>query len=278
VLLAVSKTKPDTKGAPQHSNTYDRLIAKYVGTPGKRRRARKIIDRGLTAVSSAVPPSSRATRRRVLQLLAQSGIPEDNRQTTLEQIETLVFDHAGSAERNNKFPRLSEHRAELEELINRAASLLQACNYLSQRSRLAIMDIGKDSPLYFRTGPDELQTTLQEFLVRADVAFRAIPEDAGGAPKHDDLRQLLLSVALIWYEFHPSDKGIVVVNAVIRGPLLNFARTLLSIFGVNAGSIEALGRLLYEMRDRAIAVAKSEQRRGVSTNVYGRIKVTSRTG
>jgi hypothetical protein len=163
----------------------------------------------------------------------------------------------------------------------RAIYLLEALECLSERSRAAILDFGMDAPDYFEIGPDELNKTLQKFMVRLIGAEKRILKDIGGARRHDDLRQLLLGLSLIWHDSNPADKGVRLVKSEVMGPLLDFVEKLLMIFAVRTGNgkelkRDTLGRLLFEMRGRAIDIANSERNRNVTATKKGSVTTVTK--
>jgi hypothetical protein len=81
------------------------------------------------------------------------------------------------------------------------------------------------------------------------------------------LRQFLLSISAIWFAYGPTPraKGIVMVNATFKGPLLDSTVSLLRIFDVRYQSAESLGSLLYKLRTQALKTAVSMRRRQLST-------------
>jgi hypothetical protein len=246
--------KKSPAGVLPSGDAFERLIYNYV-VKKDRPRSLKLTDRSLKAEGN---PKIAHSRKTLLELLTKSGLPGKTRSNAAFSLEEAYAYYADAAARRARYPRVGVQRAEIQELVRRTAYLLQACNYLSQPSRLAIMDSAGSL-----LGPDELQGTLQKFMIRAEVTLKRLPKDVGSRPKQDDLRQFLLLISAVWFAYGPTPrtKGVVIVNGECKGPLLDLTVSLLKVFHVSYQSEESLGSLLYELRARALKTAVSMRRR-----------------
>ena len=249
------------KRSPATGKAFEQLIYNYVVKKG-RPRSLKLTDRSLKAEGN---PKITHSRKTLLELLTRSGFPGRTRRDAALSLEEAYAYYTGADARKTRYPRVGVQRAEIQELVRRTAYLLQACNYLSQPSRLAIMDTAGN--LF---GPDELTDALQKFVIRGETTLRRLPKDVGSRPKQDDLRQLLLSISIIWFAYGPTPrtKGVVIVNGEYKGPLLGLTVALLKVFHVRYQSEESLGGMLFKLRGRAIKNAASIRRRDIATGAY----------
>jgi hypothetical protein len=208
-------------------------------------------------------PEELALEKKVRDALLESGIPTEQIEHSVIEIEEVISAYLGREASAAQMPRPSEQITELEELARRAQSLKEALTSLSQSSRMRILDVDKDwSSKLPEADPFALQEVIDSLGKRTTLALEQIPADRGGITRDANFLDLLLGISIAWRLMcSRAEPGVSKSEDNYRGPLVTLALTLLQLEGIRVQSEQAVGRQLYSLRDNAAeAVFKIQDR------------------
>jgi hypothetical protein len=172
-----------------------------------------------------------------------------------------------------------ERAAKLQKIIDQAKDLHSTLAGLDSGSLRAV--IAPVMASRFAIDPRILVPKLKMLVVQTECAKRrAAPPRRGPHGLDPSLRQLIAELGIIWKSENPTLKGIVASKDERRGPMLDFvwnelrkARIRVQSKG-RAQSKDALGKLLYSMRERIAEKAAEVRRRKTVTHEEGHTIIT----
>lgn len=198
-------------------------------------------------------------RPRALQELEGAGLSGQDAERALDTLEAAISTYSAHLAHPEQFPRASQRRVELQSLVKRAKPLLEACENLSQASRLAILDAYV--PTFRPADPFTMRAELAALISRATAALAALDEDRGGRKRDDEFRGLLLKIAIVWHRLPRTGTGTTRSKGRYGGPLVDFALRILRLAGVriHADAKQSCGWHLYDLQARTAECAAKER-------------------
>jgi hypothetical protein len=223
----------------------------------------KIRDHSLKARRAYSVIEIRARQDAVRTAIVRAGFPIEAADRLQAEIIEFARFYRGEVDTAETRPRLREVRASLNAVLATGKMFRKALNYLSNQTRVEIMDADQlRHPDQTEADSSLLADDVGHLLNCAHVVLLNTPLDRGARRQETAHINFAFHLAIIWRAYFPNS-GVTKhgVDGTFRGPLVDFAEKILKLEGAayrNRAAFRsrlALAKSLHKHRARAAEIA-----------------------